>query len=192
MLKLYTFLQKNKQIKGREEQKLLETIQTNDIQNDPDLFSLKVLWTLHCYLHPTGRFERKISGGKKEVYRYTSKDSQMSFFYIGNSLQALQEHISSLSTKTEEILPFILGVGELNNITEYFVYTDGTLLAFSSFLRSVDVCFKLFHLFHQQYPKPSETVWSFIEHYFFEINENPINSKVSILINDLQRQTKSD
>ncbi|XP_075150679.1 uncharacterized protein LOC142224777 [Haematobia irritans] len=34
MLKLYTFLQKKKQIKGREEQKLLETIQTNDIQNE--------------------------------------------------------------------------------------------------------------------------------------------------------------
>lgn len=105
-------------------------------------------------------------------------------------MQQLETHIDFLIRKRENIQPFILGIGNLNAISQYFIYFDGMLIPFKSFLRSLDILFKIFHVFHLEYPKASENVWFFIEQYLFEINSSSKkHAKLSILLEDLKKQS---
>lgn len=212
ILKLFNFLKKSKQLKCHGESKMLETLQDEDLENGKSLqvklnksikpnltllfadrgtFAVKTLWILHYVLFPTGRQVRKTILGKKEISRYTIKDSQKTFLFLGKTLQELHDHIDFLLKMKENIQPFILGIGSLDDIHEIFVYFDGDLIWFPNFLRSLDICFKMFHLFNLQYPTASETFWIFLENYFFEISScSKKKSKVSILLDDLEKQSE--
>ncbi|XP_019890975.2 uncharacterized protein LOC101895948 [Musca domestica] len=191
ILKLFNFLKKSKQLKCHGESKMLETLQDEDLENDRGTFAVKTLWILHYVLFPTGRQVRKTILGKKEISRYTIKDSQKTFLFLGKTLQELHDHIDFLLKMKEHIQPFILGIGSLDDIHEIFVYFDGDLIRFPNFLRSLDICFKMFHLFNLQYPTASETFWIFLENYFFEISScSKKKSKVSILLDDLEKQSE--
>ncbi|XP_061400290.1 uncharacterized protein LOC133336151 [Musca vetustissima] len=191
ILKLFNFLKKSKQLKCHGESKMLETLQDEDLEKDRGTFAVKTLWILHYVLFPTGRQVRKTILGKKEISRYTIKDSQKTFLFLGKTLQELHDHIDFLLKMKEHIQPFILGIGSLDDIHEIFVYFDGDLIRFPNFLRSLDICFKMFHLFNLQYPTASETFWIFLENYFFEISScSKKKSKVSILLDDLEKQSE--
>lgn len=119
--------------------------------------------------------------------RFSTKDSQESFIFIGNTMQELQDHIEFLKKRGDSIQPFVLAIGDLEKIQHFFVYLDCTFLPFPSFLRSLDLCFKMFHLFNLEYPKACNLVWSFIEVYLYSLDKNSKkNSKISILLNELK------
>lgn len=154
------------------------------------MFILKVLWILHFHLYPTTRFFKKDVNGKKDVMRYTGKDSQISFIYIDKTLQALENHIDFLKKKKENIQPFILAIGDSieEKINQFYVYFDDILMPFSSFIRSLDICFKTLHLFNLEYSQACQPFWNFIELYLFNINSgSKKNSKVIILVDDLKK-----
>lgn len=159
------------------------------LHTDPDVFSLKTLWCLHSYLHPTSRFVRRDANGNKNIQRFTVKDSQESFLYVDLTIQGLEKHIESLLKRGESIQPFILAVGDsmFSSIEQCFVYLDGNLIAFDNFLRALDICFKSFHLFNLQYPKASDPFWTFIEAYFYDIDTG---SKKSYKINTLLQELR--
>lgn len=126
--------------------------------------------------------------GKKEMSRFSTKDSQESLLFLGKTMQELQDHVQFVLKRGENIQPFILAIGNFEKAEQFFVYLDGTLLPFSNFQRSLDICFKIFHLFHLEYPKASESVWYFIEHYLYALNTKAKkNSKVCILLDELKK-----
>lgn len=154
---------------------------------DADMFAAKVLWCLHYYLYPTARHVTKTPSGNKSLVRYTVQDSQKSFLFMDTTMQALENHLDILKSKKENIQPFILAIGDLNTkFDPLFVYIDNSFIECTNFLKCVDVCFKLFHIFNLQYPKASEHFWTFIANYFFEINNSKKNSKVTILLDELK------
>ncbi|KAI8115812.1 hypothetical protein FF38_08355 [Lucilia cuprina] len=75
MIKLFNGLKKLKNGKSSEINKLLDNISIDDAKRDSDMFALKVLWVLHYWLVPTCRYARKSVFGKKEMARFSSKDS---------------------------------------------------------------------------------------------------------------------
>lgn len=150
------------------------------------MFSFKVLWSLHFFLFPTGRIVKRNVLGKNDVCRFTTKDSQESFIFLSPTIQGVLDHIDFLAKKKENIQPFILGVGDLDEIEEFFVHFNGTLFKFNNFLRAFDICFKIFHLFHLEYPQACSPFWIFVEQYFYNMNTNTkTHSKVCILLDSL-------
>ncbi|XP_046806591.1 uncharacterized protein LOC124419841 [Lucilia cuprina] len=93
MMKLYIGLSKLNNGKNIYKNKNLENINIDDAKKDPDMFALKVLWVLHYWLSPTGKYMRKNVFGKKEMSRFTTKDSQETFLFMGSTMQAVQDHM---------------------------------------------------------------------------------------------------
>lgn len=125
--------------------------------------------------------------GKKNTIRFTIRDSQESFLYVGKSHQEIEDHLMYLKSKRESIQPFIMCVGEdISKVTDIYVYFDDVKYSFNSFLRAVDILFKIFYVFHLSFPIESLMFWNFIESNFFEIKSNNSFSKVHVLIEYLK------
>lgn len=59
-----------------------------------------LLWALHGYFVPTNKLVRKNNqGGKNDVIKYTIKDSQESFLFLGKSNQEIQEHLNFIKSR---------------------------------------------------------------------------------------------
>ncbi|XP_046811554.1 uncharacterized protein LOC124420983 [Lucilia cuprina] len=95
-----------------------------------------------------------------------------------------ESHDSILSWGSEKMMKLY----NFEKINNFFIYLNGSLLPISNFLRSLDLYFKIFHLFNLEYPKACESVWSFIEIYFYALNSRckKNNPKVSIILEDLK------
>ncbi|XP_075170165.1 uncharacterized protein LOC142242486 [Haematobia irritans] len=187
--KLFRFLKQSKVIKPQtEERKILDSITDEDITKESQKCYLQTLWVSHYLLFPTGRYVKKTTAGTSEVRRYTISDSQFSFIYFGNTKQELLAHVEFLKNKMENIQPFILAIGTLVEFSELFIYLDGILIPFKSFNRTLDILFKMYHVFHLKYPNASENFWYFIQLYLYSIkSDEKISSKVSILLQDLSK-----
>jgi len=78
-------------------------------------------------------------------------------------------------------------VGEdISKVADIYVYFDDVKYSFNSFLRAVDILFKIFYVFHLSFPIESLMFWNFIESNFFEIKSNNSFSKVHVLIEYLK------
>lgn len=114
--------------------------------------------------------------------KFTIKDSQDSFLYIGKCPQQLEDHLEFLTKQKQAIQPFILAVGDdIFSIKEIFVYFDGVRFLFPNFLRAVDICYKIFYVFNLDFPKKSEMFWSFIQTFFYKNKSEKSFPKVHIL-----------
>lgn len=84
----------------------------------------------------------------KKTTKYSIADSQNSFMALVSCTQEVGEHIAHLKTFDEPIQPFIICVGDqVSNISEIMVYFDEHKYIFSTFLKAVDTCFKIFYVF---------------------------------------------
>lgn len=134
---------------------------------------------------------QKQDNGQSRLVRFTIRDSQNSFIWLRPTVAAMEEEIRFKTSNSENIQPFIMIVGEsLKVINEVFVYFDGIKFPFKSVIRSVDCCFKIFHLFNLEYPKPCTTFWNFIETFFFEMKSKENFTKVNVLCNALKKNKK--
>lgn len=145
------------------------------------------MWALHGYFVPTNKIVKKDDTlGKKITTKFTIRDSQDSFLYVGKCVQELEGHLEFLKNQKQAIQPFILAVGEdVLSIKEIFVYFDGIRFTFPHFLRAVDICYKIFHVFNLDFPKKAQMFWSFIQTYFYKSQAEKSFSKVHILTNFL-------
>lgn len=135
---------------------------------------------------PWQKVVKKGADGKKQVTRYTIKDSQNSFLMMRPSIEALEDSIRCLIAERMPIQPFLMVVGKhLKNINKIFVYFDEVKFEFNSVVRAVDVCFKIYHVLNLEYPKPSTTFWTFIENFFYKFKAKSY-PKVNILCSALQ------
>lgn len=119
---------------------------------------------------PTSKKVTKDSNGKKNLIKYSIKDSQDSFMLFKDSVEAQQQHLEELRNHGTHIQPFIVIVGTMDVQREILVYFDSVMYKVHSVLRSKEVCYKIFHLFNLEYPSQSEIVWLFIQKYFFGVH----------------------
>lgn len=127
--------------------------------------------------------------GNKNTVKFAIKDSQESFMYIGRSHEQIEEYLIYLKKKKESIQPFLLCVGEdVTTIKEVYVYFDDVKFSFTSFLRAVDICLKIFFVFNVQFPIEAVIFWSFIQTNFYEINATKSYSKVHVLLEQLRSE----
>lgn len=96
------------------------------------------------------------SNGKKNMVKYSIRDSQDSFIVFKESVEAQQHHLEQLRNRGIPIQPFILIVGTINVQKEILVYFDSAMYKVHSVLRSIEVCFKIFYLFNLEYPSGAD------------------------------------
>ncbi|XP_075170504.1 uncharacterized protein LOC142242899 [Haematobia irritans] len=185
---LSNYMKQHLTIHDKESKEVLAGINPNNIQEDINGVGLKLLWSLHSYLFPTKKFQRKDCDGKKTYGRYSIRDSQESFIFISQTLQEQEDRLQFLKKRGEPIQPFILAIGnrKMFNIEKYYVYLDAQLLEVNTFCRALDICFKVFHIFNVEYPEACYPFWVFIEKFFYNIADGKKGfPKVLSLIHEL-------
>lgn len=66
------------------------------------------------------------------------------------------------------VQPLMIVVGpKLTEITDYLVYFGGSYYRFSTFLKSLEVCYKLYKVYQLPFPVESSGPWTLIGHSLF-------------------------
>lgn len=125
------------------------------------------MYFLHGMFAPTSKKVTKDDNGKKNLIKFSIKDSQESFMMFGESVEIMESYLENLKKQCKPIQPFILVVGTIFNIKEILIYFDSVKYNVHSIIRAIEVCYKIFQLFNLQYPPESLVVWLFIQKYFF-------------------------
>ncbi|CAH1106786.1 unnamed protein product [Psylliodes chrysocephalus] len=76
-----------------------------------------LLWYLHA-LKPSSKKVTKDATGKKSIYKFTIRDSQMSFFMVEPTAAALLSKMQEILSKGNRIQPMILIVGTIKDPKE--------------------------------------------------------------------------
>jgi len=97
------------------------------------------------------------------------------FITHNKSHSELQETITRRKDKFFQLgitlQPLVIIVGQnINEITQYFVYVNGTYYVLNSIRSSVDCSFKVIHALNLEYPLESIPIWSFVQKAFYQIN----------------------
>lgn len=143
---------------------------------------------LNSVILPTARFSDK---GGKNLRKISIPDANESFVIHLTTINNYENVITEINDKYYNrdltIQPFILVVGDsIYSIDKCYVYFNKTLLIFDTFLKSLDVCFKILQTLSLEYPKGCLGPWLFIQEHFYEIkiNNNNINlSSIYSLLN---------
>lgn len=142
-----------------------------------------LLTLLHAILPPLA----KPNKGK----RITIKEAQEYLIILCGQSSNITDKIHEISKKKKPMQPFIILVGSnIQAIDDFYVYFDYIIYKLSTFLKSLEVCFKIFFVFNLHYPNEIQHIWFFIQKYFFEINNesDAIYPAVECLITDLNCQ----
>lgn len=145
------------------------------------------MYLLHGMFVPTSKKVTKDDNGKKNLIKYSIKDSQESFILFGESVDIMEARLDILKKQGKPIQPFIIVVGTIFNIKEILVYFDTVKYKVHSILRAIEVCYKIFHLFNLKYPPESLIVWLFIQKYFFNYSStyDIPHPKLTQILNEL-------
>lgn len=141
-----------------------------------------IFWALHGYLVPTGKLIQKTNDGRSTTTRFTIKDSQDAFMYIGDNLESIENYWKQQKEKQKHGQPLILCTGsDIQNIKEIYVYFDNVKYYFNNFLKAVDICVKICFVFNIKFPFEAEMFWSFVNIHFFKMKAERNGPKVHIL-----------
>ncbi|KAF5281631.1 hypothetical protein FQR65_LT02951 [Abscondita terminalis] len=117
------FLNNLNHVKEKNVRKILEKLvhKENFSESNRDA---AIMWALHGYFVPTHKVVSKNDAlGKNITTKFTIKDSQESFLYIGKCPQELEDHLEYLRNQGQPIQPFILAVGDDNfSLTEICIF----------------------------------------------------------------------
>lgn len=153
-------------IKDRKALQLLQDINSFEQKDYRDYIITKLL---HYVLKPTA----KIRKPDKKIWKVSITDSISSQILCLNNISDLQRKVSEIRdiyTKAGlKVQPFIIVVEFSCKLHEFYVWTESIIHKFDSFLKALDFCSKVFHVFNFCYTKQSEIVWNFIQKYFYNI-----------------------
>ncbi|KAM7350821.1 uncharacterized protein ACRADG_009264 isoform 2-T2 [Cochliomyia hominivorax] len=141
--------------------------------NISDKYSLDYIYTilLNAIIIPTARFSDESGKNSKKVSIPDANDSfVIHLLTIDNYEIILGQQKEKYYNKNLTIQPFLIVVGQsIYTLEEFYVYFNNILFKFDSFLKSLDVCFKIMNTLSLEYPKACQGPWLFIEEYFYEI-----------------------
>jgi len=125
---------------------------------------------LHTIFVPTTRKITRDDNGRKNLIKYSIKDSQDSFMIFKASIAEIEEYIMKRRSENTPIQPIILICGTPNKPEEIIVLFDCLQFELFSISSAIDIYFKMFHTFNLDYPLQSSIVWLFVQKYFYVLN----------------------
>ncbi|XP_011873741.1 PREDICTED: uncharacterized protein LOC105565280 isoform X2 [Vollenhovia emeryi] len=81
------------------------------------------------------------------------------------------------------VQPYVLAVGPTwDNISHSHIIVDKVLYTCKNVVEAVELCFKLFHVFHTDYPPESKHVWQLIQQGFYKLflEDHDVNRRTII------------
>ncbi|XP_011858357.1 PREDICTED: uncharacterized protein LOC105555918 isoform X2 [Vollenhovia emeryi] len=128
-----------------------------------------------------------------KTWRPTRTDIVESFVARVCSETEVEEHIECRRKSWVEIArklkistsvqPYVLAVGPTwDNISHSHIIVDKVLYTCKNVVEAVELCFKLFHVFHCDYPPESKHVWQMIQQGFYNLflEDHDINRRTII------------
>lgn len=89
--------------------------------------------------------------------------------YIERRRKSLSE-IADTSKISKSMQPYVLAVGPTwENISCAHIIVDKVLYTCEDVIEAVELCFKLFHAFHSDYPPECRHIWQLIQQGFYEL-----------------------
>ncbi|CAH1733039.1 unnamed protein product, partial [Aphis gossypii] len=129
-------------IKDISSRKLLESL--NEIENPCENAKQAVtFYLLHSLLVPTTKKVTRDDKGRKNIIKFSIKDSQNTFVVFCSTVSQAEELISNKYSLNMPIQPFILIIGTPLQPKEIIVYFDTIKYKVFTVLRAIDVCFKI-------------------------------------------------
>lgn len=127
---------------------------------------------LNAVLKPTNRNVVTVNE-KKVVSKTTIKDGintcMVHITSINDFERVREERTQEFFDKKLPMQPYITAVGiNISNLSEFYVSYGRVLLKFHSFVGALDTCFKIFHVFHLNYPTNSVLPWLFLQKNVFD------------------------
>lgn len=130
---------------------------------------------LHAELQPTLRLTTKTATGGKSVWVPTIKNAQDSTVLlvptindVDNRLEQARQRYLILGLTMQ---PVIVAIGpDAASATVFVVYYQQIKYKLTSFLKALDICFKIFHVFNLEYPKEGYWVWLFVQKFLYGID----------------------
>lgn len=107
--------------------------------------------------------------GSKQRKKFSIVDSQESFAIVGKTSSEVEAKLNLLKLQNLNIQPLLLVEGEISDVKSMVVYFDGIRYPVVKTLSAVDILFKLFFVFNIEFPKQSETIYLFLQQFFYEI-----------------------
>jgi len=150
-----------------------------------------LIWALQGYFVPTNKIIRiDPKTNKKVTTKFTIKDSQESVIFVGETQQAIEDHIEHIRKTKISVQPSLYCVGEdIFTIKDIFLHIEGVRYNFKSALKALDTCFKSMYLFDMQFPEESNMFYTFLECFFYNFKGTRSYSKVHILLEYLQKKS---
>lgn len=84
--------------------------------------------------------------------------------------------------------PIVIAVGPTTkDLHDFYVIFDNIKYKFSSLLKAIDVCFKVYSVLNASYAQECEQLWTFLQKYFYKIHFKADKkfSRVSAFMTDL-------
>ncbi|XP_029346278.1 uncharacterized protein LOC115034241 isoform X2 [Acyrthosiphon pisum] len=160
----------NEQTKDVASKKLLQNLNDNITTISENEKHAVMFYLLHTIFVPTSKKITRDDNGKKNLVKYSIKDSQDSFMIFKSSIAEIEEYITKRCNENTPIQPFILICGTPSKPKEIIVFFDCIKFKLFSISSAIDVCFKIVHIFNLEYPPQSSIVWLFIQKYFYVLN----------------------
>lgn len=126
-------------------------------------------YLLHSMFVPTSKKVTIDDRGKKNIIKFSIKDSQNTFMVFCSTVTMVEEYITNCNQLKLPIHPFIIIIGTPLEPREIIVYFDSIKFKVFTVIRAIDLCFKIFQLFNLKYPIQSGAVWHFIQKYLYSI-----------------------
>lgn len=120
---------------------------------------------LHAILLPTTNI--KIDHKTKKFSLMESRDAFMAFH--PTTLQYIE--IRNDTAKHGTIPPMVNVIGEIFDPKEIIVDFDNISYKFFSIAKAVDIAFKMYFVLQVDYPKPCQSIWIFLNRYFFNLDD---------------------
>lgn len=130
---------------------------------------------------------------KRKFINFTAENSRETFFIWAVNSSELKSKIKGLIDKcytdSATLQPIISGIGEyFLEISEVYMYFADIFYKLNNIVHAMDIAFKTFFSLQLCYPIECQTVWLFIQQYFYEIPivDKQKNTKLSSILNDIK------
>lgn len=144
---------------------------------------------LHFLLPPHKRIPHPQK--KKKFWKFSTQDSLDSCIIKKANVEDLSLAYSDFKVREKtyqrDIHP-IIGVvipEKASSNCSYYVYYNDNQYEATSLIVAVDILFKLYHVFHLEYPAESFEVFAVFQNYIYEIECTTASSRVVSLISQL-------
>ncbi|XP_055609143.1 uncharacterized protein LOC129756106 isoform X3 [Uranotaenia lowii] len=141
-----------------------------------------IIFTLLTYLLPSPMVCLK-KGLKR--WRPTFAETREAYLMFLTDLSEVEGYIERLSTRYQQRnlqpKPLLIAVGpSISCCLKFLVYFQETYYEFRTFLKALDICYKLFKTYGLNFPEEASGPWNFLDHciYDFEVYSIPWESKI--------------